>query len=180
VNFKNTIIILTSNIGSDVINKGDIGFEESDDMAVKEKDYAKMNTRIQDAIKEKFKPEFVNRLDNIVLFRHLEKEDLGKIVAIQLNSVQKRLEEKGITLSVSEKAKQALSDQGYDHIYGARPLKRLIQTKLLDPIAMKLIDKTIEESTIVDIDYDGKSFTFATRKQQELHAPIPNYQPIED
>ncbi|MFA5052837.1 MAG: AAA family ATPase [Parcubacteria group bacterium] len=138
VNFKNSIIILTSNAGSELGKEiSRIGFSSSDkELEEREEDY---RTRVMEALKDQFRPEFLNRLDDIVIFKSLTKNDLMKIVDIQLDSVRERLEEKGIKMSVNAAAKKYLAENGFDPEFGARPLKRLIQKVVLDKLADRLI-----------------------------------------
>lgn len=156
VNFKNTLIIMTSNIASDMImdmgRKGDFGFEEkTNGTAGKKKKQDKMNEKIMDSLKDYFRPEFLNRIDEITVFRPLSEEEIRKIVDIQLELVADRLKKKKIILEVSNKAKDWLAKKGYDPSLGARPLKRVIQTEMLDPLAMKIIEGKVEENQIVKI-----------------------------
>ncbi len=161
VNFKNTIIILTSNIGSGMINKQNIGFEGKE--ATKSKQdaaYDEMKERVMSSIKEAFKPEFINRLDDIIIFHHLQSEELRKIVELQVVQLQERLKEKGIEITLTEKAKEHLASIGYDELYGARPLKRVIQNKILDPLAMKMIEGNVVDGTKVKVDLQKQEFSF--------------------
>jgi ATP-dependent Clp protease ATP-binding subunit ClpB len=157
VNFKNTVIIMTSNIASELIvslgRKGDFGFEAktSGKKGTKQKE-EKINDRVMDQLREHFKPEFLNRVDEIIIFHTLEKEQIRSIVDLQLELVTKRLEAQKIKINITEKAKDWLSEKGYDENLGARPLKRVIQTKLLDPLAMKIIEKKIDEGDSVKVD----------------------------
>lgn len=150
VNFKNTIIIMTSNIGSDVIltaGKG-IGFAESE--SAKE-EVAKQ--RVLEMLRENFRPEFLNRVDETIVFHALTEEQIAGIVELQLNIVAKRLkEQRNITLKVTERAKKFLAQKGYDPMYGARPLKRVIQTMILDPLAMQIVKGDVPEEASVTID----------------------------
>jgi ATP-dependent Clp protease ATP-binding subunit ClpB len=130
VNFKNTIIIMTSNIGSDLIR----------DLTNREE----IEQRIEDALKAHFRPEFLNRIDEKVIFNRLRQEDIHKIVDIQINILKKRLEDKNISLELTGKAKETVGSRGYDPVYGARPLKRVIQKYVQDPIALKLLNGDIK------------------------------------
>ncbi|MCK9344940.1 MAG: AAA family ATPase [Candidatus Pacebacteria bacterium] len=141
VNFKNTVIILTSNIGSEHIDKMQaIGFgTHSSDKA----DYADAKDRVMDSLKNFFRPEFLNRLDEIILFDILSPEVIQNIVGLQVDIVKKRLAEKEITLNVAPDVLSYLAEKGYDTHYGARPLKRLIQNKILTPIASLMISSGV-------------------------------------
>ena len=138
VDFRNTIIIMTSNIGSNWIQ------EESDEKTIK--------TRVQEALRAHFRPEFLNRIDEIVIFRRLSSKQLSKIVDIQLAQVTKRLEEKRIDLTLTEAAKEAIAKEGYDPAFGARPLKRALQRLVLDPLSKKVIAGEIKEGSVVKVD----------------------------
>ncbi len=162
VNFKNTVIILTSNIGAEHIDKMEkIGF---DDGATQNDQYQETKTNVEKALKDHFRPEFLNRLDEIIIFDILDKEAIKKIVEIQIDIVQKRLEQKGIKLKVAPVILKYLSEEGYDPHYGARPLKRLIQTKILNPAAQLIIASGLGEGDNLAIGMSGKEFTFGISK----------------
>lgn len=157
VNFKNTIIIMTSNIGSDLIlewaERSAIGFADHD---LKKKDpEATMREKIMEALRGRFKPEFLNRVDEVLIFHSLKANQLEKIVDLQLANVAARLAEKKIALELTPGVRSYLAKHGYDPIYGARPLRRLIQTSLLDPLAMALLDGTIKEGQAVVAELKG-------------------------
>lgn len=145
VNFKNTIVIMTSNLGTEHIAADD----NSD--VIKQK--------IEQALNQHFRPEFLNRIDEIVTFHRLRKEDILGIVDIQLAQLQRRLDDKKIHLQVSADAKAWLSNQGYDVVFGARPLKRVIQKHIQNPLAMALLQGNIKEGTSVNIDVSHGSLT---------------------
>ncbi|MFA6446856.1 MAG: ATP-dependent chaperone ClpB [Patescibacteria group bacterium] len=153
VSFKNCVIIMTSNIGSDMIlsygaKGGVIGFSDSNDKDEKEKD---IRTRIMDMLKESFRPEFLNRIDETIVFHALSKQELKKVVDLQLFEVSKRLAERKITVEYSDSLKELLADKGYDPDYGARPLKRAIQDLMLDDLSMKIIEGKLGEGDHVEI-----------------------------
>jgi ATP-dependent Clp protease ATP-binding subunit ClpB len=139
VDFRNTILIMTSNLGSHLILEGQ---EEK-------KDWKKVETEVMDLVKKSFRPEFINRVDEIVIFKNLSPRDLVEIVDIQLEGLIKRLKEKDINLEVEDKVKDMLIEKGYDPIYGARPLKRAIQDLLVDELALQIIEGKIKEGTSV-------------------------------
>ncbi len=154
VNFKNTVIIMTSNIGSDVLQNtgrelGSIGF--SDGAAGAGED-SEITERITALLKEQFRPEFLNRVDEIITFHSLSEAEIANIVELQLKRTADRLKrEKGISLSVSEPAKKLLAEKGYDPAFGARPLKRVIQNLILNPLAMKIVKGEINEGDEITI-----------------------------
>src|SRR5262249_23987901 len=140
VDFRNTMIIMTSNIGAEQLKKqGSIGFK-IDESAV---DYKQMKARLMEEVKHAFKPEFINRVDDIITFQRLSRENLEQIVDLEIAAFAKRLEDKGIEIHLDPKAKEFLINKGFDTAYGARPLKRTVQKYLEDPIAEELIAKRI-------------------------------------
>ena len=146
VDFRNTIILMTSNVGADMLRKqGSLGF------ALKEREvsYENMKTRLLEEVKNTFKPEFLNRVDEIIVFQSLTKENLHEIVKIEIAYVLNRLKDKGITLDINEEAVGLLIEKGFDPVYGARPLKRTIQRLLEDPLSEDIISgKFLEGSKI--------------------------------
>ncbi|MFZ4500428.1 MAG: ATP-dependent Clp protease ATP-binding subunit [Minisyncoccia bacterium] len=148
VNFKNSIIVMTSNIGSQYIQKMEsIGFHNN----TAESEYTHMKDKVQDALKDHFRPEFLNRIDETVVFDILSPEAIKSIVALRTEVVLARLSEKGITVAVSDEALSYLARVGYNPHYGARPLNRLIQTKILNPIAERIINRTIDSGDTVSV-----------------------------
>ena len=156
VNFKNTIIIMTSNIGGEFIQEGNLGF------AMGDRAVGEVNTkiRIQEALKGYFRPEFLNRVDEIVIFNALREADLEKIVDLQLTQVRARLATKNIVLKIDEKARKYLVEHGYDRDFGARPLKRLIQKLVVDAVAQKLISGELKEGK-VNVSMKGQELVFS-------------------
>jgi len=152
VDFKNTIMIMTSNFGAEYFKQeSTIGFASKED---KEKSFEKIRDLILSELKKYFRPEFLNRLDEIVFFRPLTKDDLKKIVELLLKPLILRLSEKKITLEVSEKVKEFLVEKGYDPLYGARPLRRTIQSYIEDPFAELLLEGRFVEGDMVRVDLD--------------------------
>ena len=153
VNFKNTIIIMTSNVGSEEIlelgkKKGAIGFEDADEEKSADET---LHDRVMNLLRQSFKPEFLNRVDETVVFHALKPEHLTKIVDVQLARVQDRLKDKHITLEVSAAAKKLLVEKGYDPSFGARPLKRLIQDVILNKLALQILEGTVKEESTVKV-----------------------------
>jgi ATP-dependent Clp protease ATP-binding subunit ClpB len=145
VNFKNTIIIMTSNVGSEYARQmASLGFSSSP-VHQDIKDREAFKEKIMEALREKFRPEFLNRIDEIIIFNPLSPKDIEKIVDIQLKKIAKRLEARNITLKITPQAKRLLAKDGYDPDFGARPLKRLIEKLILDPLAEKTVAGTIRE-----------------------------------
>jgi len=161
VSFKNTIIIMTSNLGSGYINKmSSIGFTTKEDIAERDS----MREKVMDSLKEQFRPEFLNRIDEVVIFNYLKKNEIKKIVELELSKVEKRLKAKEINIKISEKAKELLVKDGFDPSLGARPLKRTIQRLILDPLSVKIVINEISEGSMVLIDASGNKITFETPK----------------
>lgn len=156
VDFKNTIIIMTSNAGAqNIIAPRKLGFASSDDT---ERDYNDMKDKVMDEVKNMFKPEFLNRLDEIIVFRQLTKDNMGLIVEIMLNDILKRaIDEMDISFTVSENAKHVLIDAGYDPKFGARPLRRALQTMVEDKLAEEMLDGSIKPGAHILIDSVGDS-----------------------
>jgi len=157
VDFKNTLIIMTSNIGSKVIEKGGggIGFEVSDNLT--DSRYDRIRNKVNDDLKQYFRPEFLNRLDEIIVFRQLTKDEVKLIADIMLREVSARLLEQGISLEVTERFKDRLVQDGYDPSYGARPLRRVIMRLLEDSLAEAMLSGQVGngDQAIVDVDADG-------------------------
>jgi ATP-dependent Clp protease ATP-binding subunit ClpB len=153
VNFKNTIIIMTSNLGNEIIKKFAIGFRDNEEAkSEREIGYKDMKEQIDKKLREHFKLEFLNRIDEVVVFHSLDKISLEHIVDLELSKVQNRLRNKDISLKISNKVKKMLSEDGYDITYGARPLKRLIQNKILDELSLEIIEGKIKDGDKVAID----------------------------
>ncbi len=148
VYFRNTVIIMTSNVGAELIRKtGSLGFKAQKD----EITYEDMKNKLLEEVKRTFKPEFLNRIDDIIVFRQLVKDDLQRIIDIEIGFVAQRLKEQNITLEVSPEAKELLIEKGFDPVFGARPLKRTIQRFLEDTLASEIISKKFKEGSTVKV-----------------------------
>ena len=143
VNFKNTILIMTSNIGNDAIREYS---------SKNKKDEKEFESKIKAELKNYFKPEFLNRLDEIVIFHSLDKKEIAQIVDLQINLISKRLAKQNIKIEVSQKARELIASKGYEPSYGARPLKRVIQNEILDKLALEIIEGKIKEKNTIKID----------------------------
>ena len=154
VNFRNAIIILTSNVGADMIKKGGgLGFNFKQDAAVLvEENYRDMQKKLMEQLKRHFRPEFLNRLDSVIVFRQLQPEDLRQIVDIQIADVNERMDERFLMLEATDAAKEWLARHGYDAEYGARPLRRLIQQTVEDKLSDAVLAGEFEEGQTVVID----------------------------
>lgn len=167
VNFKNTIIIMTSNIGAQYIDKMEqIGFNMSHGST--EKQYNLTKEKVQAALKDFFRPEFLNRLDDVIIFDILKPEIVHEIVSIQIDIVQKRLAEKEINLEFEDGVIELLAKEGYDPHYGARPLKRLIQTRILNQVANLMIGKGVAQGSTIIVGLKNKEFTFDVKKGKRV------------
>ncbi len=157
VDFRNTVIIMTSNVGANLIRKtGSLGFKPQKE----EINYQEMKDKLLEEVKHTFKPEFLNRVDDTIVFRQLAKEDLNRIVDIEVGHVASRLREQGISLEVTPEAKELLIDKGFDPVFGARPLKRTIQRFLEDPLASELISKKFKDGSKVLVKRKNEELIF--------------------
>ena len=152
VDFKNTVVIMTSNVGSHLI----LSYRGGDDAAA----YERMKREVLDVLRQQFRPEFLNRVDEIVVFHSLSREDLKQIVDIQLGRLRARLAERHITLDLTERARDYFASAGYDPGYGARPLKRLLQRELETSLGRKLLAGEVHDHSRIVVDWDGAALTF--------------------
>ncbi len=152
VDFRNTVIVMTSNLGSNLIQDMDSGDSEAD--------YTKMKAAVLGVVQNHFRPEFINRLDELVVFRSLQKEQIRAIAKIQLKNLEKRLTERQLSLTVSEKALDLLANVGFDPVYGARPLKRAIQQQMENPLAQKILAGDFAPGDSIAVDVDSGRLVF--------------------
>ncbi|MBI4802144.1 MAG: ATP-dependent Clp protease ATP-binding subunit [Elusimicrobia bacterium] len=153
VSFKNTILIMTSNVGARLISKGkSLGFMPQED---REKDYREMKDTVMDEIKRVFNPEFINRIDEIIVFRPLTEADMEKILDLNLGKVEKKLKDKGVKFSITKEAKKHLIKKGFDPNYGARPILRTVQRMLEDPLSEVLLSRKMKPDDTISVDYTG-------------------------
>ena len=143
---------MTSNIGTDLI----MDMEEKKDIDIK----------IKEVMKRHFRPEFLNRVDEVIVFNQLDKEYIRKIVDIQLGILSNRLKEKNFDVEITDKAKDLLGELGYDLAYGARPLKRVVQKYIQDPIALKILEGKIREKDSINVDVAKKEFIFSSKSSK--------------
>jgi len=162
VNFKNTIIIMTSNAGAqNIVSKGTLGFTAGD---TAERDYSDMKSRVMDEVKRLFKPEFLNRIDDIIVFRQLTRENVTEIAQIMLRQVAERVSEQlGIRMIFSKKAAEHMAQLGFDENYGARPLKRAIQNQIEDPMAESYLEGNMHKGDTVSLGLRGGKLSFNVR-----------------
>ncbi|HRA48182.1 MAG TPA: AAA family ATPase, partial [Thermomicrobiales bacterium] len=156
VDFRNTIIIMTSNVGAEQISREmNLGFTAKQDPdATKKRDYDQMSEKVMGQLKQMFRPEFLNRIDATIVFHSLTKEQIREIVELELKRVRDQLFEQGITLEVSTEAMDLLGERGYDHTYGARPLRRIIQNLIEDPLAEGLLDSRFAENSVIRVEVE--------------------------
>lgn len=163
VNFKNTVIILTSNIGSQMIldlnKRGEFGFDVGGKKSSKEKEKS-MRDKIMETLHNHFKPEFLNRLDEIIVFHALLEKQIANIVDLQLEKISHRLHEKRITLNIDETVKKHIAKVGYEPNFGARPIKRVIQNEILDELSLKIIEGKIKEGQTVKLELEKGKISF--------------------
>lgn len=162
VDFRNTIVIMTSNVGADALKRGKhLGFNVQDENA----QYKDMKGRVMDELKKSFRPEFLNRVDEIIVFHPLEKKHIKEIVTLMLNQLKKRLVEQEINLELTDIAIEQLADKGFDPEYGARPLRRAIQKHVEDRLSEELLKGTIEKGQKVVLDAEGESFVIRSAEK---------------
>ncbi len=156
VDFKNTIIIMTSNLGSDLILEDSATAQEDENSCVSKA----VQEKIDVLLKQHFRPEFLNRIDEIVMFKKLDKKSIGSIVKLQLERVRKRLSEKRLLIEFDEKSVEFLSEKGYDPAFGARPVKRAVQTYLENPLSKELLEGKYIEGSMIKVSSDGEKLIF--------------------
>jgi len=161
VDFRNTIILLTSNVGSDIIRKqGTIGFTPVSDQF----SYERMREKILDEAKRAFRPEFLNRLDDVIVFRSLAKPDLLTILDLEVAKVVDRLKHKNIRLELDARAKEFLAEKGYDPMYGARPMRRAVERFLEDPLAEEIIRGSVHDNDPILVSVDQDKLVFRQKE----------------
>ena len=170
IDFKNTVIIMTSNVGvRDIKAGGSIGFSDKSP----DGQYDQMKSTIEESMRRMFNPEFLNRIDDYIVFKQLKKEHIHAIIDIQLEKLLKRMQSMNIELVLSPEAKDFLVDKGYDEKYGARPLRRALQKYLEDPLAEELLKSVVKEDTLVDVDFSTQlqELTFSVLPKPKLALP---------
>jgi ATP-dependent Clp protease ATP-binding subunit ClpC len=172
VDFRNAIIVMTSNIGADMIkSQTSLGFQlKRDEAAAEQVSYDDMRKRLNDSLKRSFRPEFINRLDSVVIFRSLNKNDIEQIVSLELAKVAERLTEHNLTLHATPGALSALAEKGFDTEFGARPLRRVIQQRVEDPLSDRLLSGEFVNGDIVEVDISPEG-------ELELRRAIPEAAP---
>lgn len=169
VDFKNTVIIMTTNLGARSIVAGPVGFQAEGESSTV---YDRMRQKVNEALKENFRPEFLNRLDDIIVFPHLKKAELLQIVEIFVRKLNVRLKEQNLSIEVSEAARERLCELGYDDALGARPLRRVMQREIEDPISERILFGGIADSGVISVDVRDGEFTFDGKSQKDLENEI--------
>jgi ATP-dependent Clp protease ATP-binding subunit ClpC len=172
VDFRNTVLIMTSNLGTQDLRKANLGFAKADEAIT----YERMKEKVNDALKQHFRPEFLNRIDEVIVFHELTKEEVISIVDHMIRRVQTQLEGQGLGLELTEAAKLHLADRGYDPTLGARPLRRAIQRLVEDPLSERLLWKEFRagETIIVDAEVDPES---ATEEKVIVFRSVEGFEP---
>jgi ATP-dependent Clp protease ATP-binding subunit ClpC len=163
VDFKNTIIIMTTNLGSREISRGALGFTLEGDAA---NDYDQMKSRVNEELKKNFKPEFLNRVDEVIVFPQLTREELMQIVDLFIGRLQQRLDERDLKLVLTTNAKERLIELGYEPSLGARPLRRTVQREIEDEISERILTGDIQSAQDIKVDFVSEAFTFETTSRE--------------
>ncbi|MFQ5451800.1 MAG: ATP-dependent chaperone ClpB [Nitrospinaceae bacterium] len=170
VDFKHTVVLMTSNIGGKLIQDSGLeaarleGRNGKGNAGVWEAEYEKIQETVRQELRNYFRPEFLNRIDDIVIFRNLSREHIKKIVDVQLTDLRKRLAEKRMTLDLTEEVKEVLAEKGYDPVFGARPLKRALQKYVQDPLSMKILEEEFTDGDHIVVETEARSDKFSFRK----------------
>jgi ATP-dependent Clp protease ATP-binding subunit ClpB len=164
VDFKNTVVIMTSNLGSQFIAEASASDSERGQGPAASGLAEGTRRAVMDALREHFRPEFLNRVDEIIFFHALSREDMKKIIDIQIAGLMKRLEERKIHVQLTDAAKEQLVREGYDPTYGARPLKRTIQRRVLDPLALRVLKGEFVEGDTIGVDAGATGLAFEKRE----------------
>jgi ATP-dependent Clp protease ATP-binding subunit ClpC len=167
INFKNTVIIMTSNVGArSIINPKRVGFVTNED---KERSYEDMKKTVMSEVKELFRPEFMNRIDDIIVFHPLDNEDIQKITRLMLfETAQRVMQNMSITMTYTDALVAFIAEDGYDQMYGARPLRRAIQTKVEDMLAEAILDGRFREGDEIEAGCEDKKVTFTKKEHSDL------------
>ena len=165
VDFRNTVIIMTSNLGARLITEKNksLGFSAGDEDKSK-RNYESIKSDVMGEVKKAFRPEFLNRVDDIIVFHQLTNENIKQIAALMLETLKERLQANGIDAKFSDKAIEAIASRGFDPVYGARPLRRSIQSDIEDMIAEAMLEEKIKEGDKITVDYVKDKFTVKHRK----------------
>jgi ATP-dependent Clp protease ATP-binding subunit ClpC len=169
VDFRNTVIIMTSNLGTAQDTRPDFGFGTERTKSDEERE--RQHRNVERALRGFFRPEFLNRVDDIIIFEPLTEVQLREIVDIMLREVEKRMAERSLKVEVTDAAKETLVKEGYDRVYGARPLRRTIERRIETPLAKRILSGEFGEGDTVVVDYENGDYTFA-RKEGVQREPV--------
>jgi len=165
VDFKNTVLIMTSNLGTADLRKAQVGFSRSSQAVT----YERMKSKVQDALKQHFRPEFLNRIDEVIVFHELVMDEVVQIVDLMIRRIREQLEGQGIGLELTRDAKDFVAKRGYEPTLGARPLRRAIQQLIEDPLSEKILWKEFRVGETIIVDVEGEEVVF--RSMQGLEPP---------
>jgi ATP-dependent Clp protease ATP-binding subunit ClpC len=173
VDFRNTVVVMTSNIGAELIKKGTgLGFTiPRDEEADADRDYEEMREKLIEELKRTFRPEFINRVDSVIVFHALSQEDLAQIVILELDKVSTRLAERDIELEVTDAAKALLAEEGYSDEYGARPLRRVIQNRIEDALSDAVLEGKFSDGDGVLVDAEEDKIVLRETEREEKEEP---------
>jgi len=160
VDFRNTIVIMTSNLGTEEFSRTAIGFQASKQKASEQE---RQRGAVMDALKKEFRPEFLNRVDDFIVFQQLSEEQLAQIVELMVNKVRERLSDRGLSIELSDAAKAWLVEEGYDPVFGARPLRRAVERHVENEIAKRILSDELKENDTVLVDVAKGKLTFARK-----------------
>jgi ATP-dependent Clp protease ATP-binding subunit ClpC len=177
VDFSNTIVVMTSNVGAEIIKRQtSMGFATPRDESADQTGYEEMRDKLLGQLKRTFRPEFLNRVDKVVVFHALTKEDIARIVDLEIEKVRRRLAESGLRMRVTEEAKALLAKEGYSEEYGARPLRRVIQNRIEDPLSDAILSDRFSQGSTLVVDVEEDDFTIrGTKDRRETE---PAIQPV--
>jgi ATP-dependent Clp protease ATP-binding subunit ClpB len=163
VDFKNTVVTMTSNLGSHLFSEP--GLADTDEV----------RHRVMETLRAQFRPEFLNRIDEVIIFHSLDREQIKEIVDIQMRGLKQRLDGRHMSFELTEAAKELVVEQGYDPTYGARPLKRTIQRRILDPLALRVLDGTFPDGSRIVVDARDGEIVFRQEDEEQEHKQKPSH-----
>ena len=165
VDFRNTMVIMTSNVGAKNLQRpGAMGFGNSASLS---DDYERMREQLEESLKKQFKPEFINRVDDVVVFRQLERKDLAEIVDLEVSKIKQRLQARELTIELSKDVREFLIDKGFRPEYGARHLRRVAERYIEDPLAQEILEGLFPEGSTVEMKLDGERVRFKRVEDKE-------------
>jgi ATP-dependent Clp protease ATP-binding subunit ClpA len=170
VDFRNTVVIMTSNLGTTQDTRASFGF--GTERAHNEEERERLHKNVERALQGFFRPEFLNRVDEIIVFEPLTQKELRQIVDIMLREVEARLAERNVTIALTEGAKDELAREGYDRVYGARPLRRTIERKIENPLSKRILAGEFREGDHVQVDFASSEYVFEKTSVAEAAEPV--------